>query len=175
MSIKSLWFFRLFFLGLLCSSIPLAGCSFGGGVPQWSGSGFIRRELLEYQKVAVLPFQGDTKGEASDAFAATFHEKFPQIELVRRERVLEVFQEQELYSDRIDEATRRKIGQVFGVQAFIVGNVYYPSLLRWLLQIQVTDVERGEVTGRSFVEVNYVGAEGVEEACKIAVKNLVLR
>jgi TolB-like protein len=144
-------------------------------VPQWSGSGFIRKELLENKKVAVLPFHGDSKGEASDAFAETFHEKFSQIELVGREQVLEAFQEQELYSDRIDEATRRKIGQVFGVQAFIIGNVYYPSIFRWLLQVQMVDVERGEVMGRSFVEVNYAGAERVKEACKIAVKNLALR
>jgi hypothetical protein len=174
MSIKSL-FFRFFFLGLLCSSITVTGCSFTGGVPQWSGSGFIRKELLEYKKVAVLPFKGDIKGEASDTFAETFHKRFPQIELVGREQVLEVFQGEELYSERIDEATRRKIGQVFGVQAFIIGDVYYPSLLRWLLQIQVMDVERGEVMGRSFVEVDYIGAEGVKEACEIAVKNLALR
>jgi len=175
MSIKSLWFFRLFFLGLLCSFITVAGCSFSGGVPQWSGSGFIRKESLEYKKAAVLPFQGDSKGEASDAFAENFHEKFPQVELVRREEVLKAFQEQNLYSDWINEATRRKIGQLFGVQAIILGNVYYPSILRWLLQIEVIDVETGQVMGRSFVEINYVGAEGVKEACKIAVKNLALR
>jgi len=175
MSIKSLGFFRLVFLGLFCSSITAGGCSFTGGVPQWSGSGFIRKELLEYKKVAVLPFQGDSKGEASDSFAESFQEKFPQIELVRREQVLQAFQEQDLYSDRIDKATRRKLGQVFGVQAFIIGNVYYPSILRWLLQIQVIDVETGEIMGRSLVEINYVGAEGLKEACKIAVKNLVLK
>jgi len=175
MTIKSLGFFRLVFLGLFCSSITVAGCSFTGGVPQWSGSGFIRKELLEYKKVAVLPFQGDSKGEASDTSAENFHEKFPQIELVRREQVLQAFQEQDLYSDRIDKATRRKLGQVFGVQAFIIGNVYYPSILRWLLQIQVIDVETGEIMGRSLVEINYVGAEGLKEACKIAVKNLVLK
>ncbi len=172
MSTKRPWFFRLVFLGLLCSSIVVIGCSFTGGVPQWSGSGFIRKELLEYKKAAVLPFQGDTKGEASDTFAENFHKKFPQIELVKREQVLEAFQEQDLYSYRMDEAIRRKIGQVFGVQAFIVGNVYYPSILRWLLQIQVIDVESGQVTGRSFVEINYLGAEGVEEACRIAAQNL---
>jgi len=175
MSIKSLWFLRLFFLGLLGSSITLAGCSFNGGVPQWSGSGFIRKELLEYKKAAVFPFKGDTRGEASDAFAESFHEKFPQIELVRRDQVLEAFQEQELYSDRIDEATRRKIGQVFAVQALIIGDVYYPSIFRWLLQIQVIDVETGEIMGRSLVEVNYVGAEEMRQACRIAAQNLTQR
>ena len=175
MSTKSLLFFRLLFLGFFLSLIIVAGCSFSVGVPQWSGSGFLRKELLEYKKAAVLPFQGDLKGEASETFAENFHEKFPQVELVRREEVLKAFQEQNLYSDWINEATRRKIGQLFGVQAIILGNVYYPSILRWLLQIEVIDVETGQVMGRSFVEINYVGAEGVKEACKIAVRNLALR
>ena len=175
MNAKGLLLFRLLFLGLFLSLITVAGCSFTGGVPQWSGSGFLRKELLEYKKAAVLPFQGDSKGEASETFAENFHEKFPQIELVRRDQVLEAFQEQDLYSDRIDEATRRKIGQVLGVQALIVGDVHYPSIFRWLLQIQVIDVESGEVMGRSFVEINYVGAEGVKEGCRIAAQNLTRR
>jgi TolB-like protein len=155
--------------------MTVAGCLFTGGVPQWSGSGFIRKELLQYDKVAVLPFQGDKKGEASDTFAENFREKFSQIELVKREQVVEVFQEQDLYSDRLGEATRRKIGQVFGVQALIIGNVYYPSIFRWLLQIQVIDAESGQVMGRSFVEINYLGAEGMRDACRIAVENLALQ
>jgi hypothetical protein len=53
-----------------------------------------------------------------------------------------------------------------------MGDVYYPSILRWLLQVQIVDVETGDVMGRSFVEINYMGAEGVKEACKIAVQNL---
>jgi len=175
MSTRHSWFFRLFFLGLFCSSVIIAGCSFTGGVPPSNGSGFIRKESLGYKKAAVLPFQGDTKGEASDAFAEDFHERFPQIGLVRREQILTAFQEQDLYPDRIDEVTRKKVGEIFGVQALITGNVYYPSILQWLLQIQIVDVETGEIMGRSLVEINYVGAEGMKEACKIAVKNLVLR
>jgi len=171
-SAKSIWFFRLFFLGLFSSTIVVAGCSFRAGVPQWSGSGFVRKETLEYKKVAILPFQGDTKGEASNTFAESFHEKFPQIGLVRREEVLEAFQEQDLYLDRIDEGARTKIGQVFGVQALIAGNVYYPSVLRWLLQIQVIDVGTGEVMGRSLVEIDFMGALGKKEACQIAVQYL---
>ena len=175
MVIRSSSFFRLFVLGLLGTSMSVAGCLFTGGTPPWSGSGFIRKELLEYKRVAVLPFRGDPKGQVSHAFAEDFHKKFPQIGLIGREEVLGAFQEQELYSNRIDETTRRRVGQVFGAQALIAGDVYYPSILRWLLQIQVIDAESGEITGRSFVEINYAGAEGVKEACKIAVKNLTLR
>lgn len=153
----------------------LSPVSFTGGVPQWSGNGFIRKELLEYKKIAVLPFKGDPKGEASNTFAQTFHEKFEPIALVGRKRLLEFFKEKNLYPDQLTEVTRREIGEVFGVQALILGNVYYPSILRWLLQVEIIDVDTGEVMGRSTVEVNYIRAEGVKEACRIAVQNLRLK
>jgi hypothetical protein len=144
-------------------------------VPQWSGSGFIREEFLDYKKVVVLPFKGDTRGEASDAFAERLHEKFPQVALFEQKQLLGIFEEQDLYPGKLNESTRRRIGKVLGVQALIMGDIYYPSILRWLLQVQIVDVETGEVMGRSFVEINYMGAEGVKEACKIAVQNLTLR
>ena len=85
------------------------------------------------------------------------------------------FWEKDLYSDRLNEATERKIAEDFGVQALIIGDVYYPSVLRWLLQVQIIDIETGEVMGRSLVEVDFVGALGVKPACRIAVQNLTPR
>ena len=175
MNIRRLLMLSLVTFGLLCSSIFATGCSFTGGVPQWSGNGFIRKELLEYKKIGALPFKGDPKREASDAFAQTFHEKFEPIALVGRKQISEFFKEKDLYPDQLSEVSRREIGEVFGVQALILGNVYYPSIVRWLLQIEIIDVETGEVMGRSTVEINYIGAEGVKKACRIAVQNLRLK
>jgi TolB-like protein len=166
--------FYIVFIALFCVSI-VTGCSSTGWVPQWSGSGFIKKEFLDYKKVAVLPFKGDTKGEASDTFARSFHERFQQITLVDRKQLLGIFQEQDLYSDRLNKATERKIAEDFDVQALIVGDVYYPSILRWLLQVQIIDIETGEVMGRSLVEIDFMGALGVKQACRIAVQNLTLR
>ena len=174
-AMKTSSLFHIGFAGLFCFSIIATGCSSNGWVPQQSGSGFIKREFLDYKRAAVLPFKGDTKGEASDNFAQSFHEKFPRTALFDRKQVLEIFQEQDLHADQLSEATRRKIGEDFGVQALIIGNVYYPSILRWLLQVQIIDVETGEVMGRSAVEINYMGAEGVKQACRIAVENLTLK
>jgi TolB-like protein len=163
---------QIFFIGLFCISIIAIGCSSTVRVPQWSGSGFIREEFLDYKKVAVLPFKGDTRGEASNAFAESLHEKFPKVALFEQKQLLGIFEEQDLYPGKLNESTRRGIGKVLGVQALVMGDVYYPSILRWLLQVQIVDVETGEVMGRSLVEINYMGAEGVKEACKIAVQNL---
>lgn len=172
MNMKKLWLSRFVSIGLFCIFMIVSGCSSTGWVPQWSGSGFIKKEFLDYKKVAVLPFKGDTKGEASDTFAQNFHERFQQIALVERKQLLGIFEEQDLYSDQLSEATRTKISEVFGARALIIGDVYYPSILRWLLQVQVIDIETGEVMGRSLVEINFMGAEGKKEACKIAVHNL---
>jgi hypothetical protein len=67
------------------------------------------------------------------------------------------------------------MGEDIGVQAVIAGDVYYPSILRWLLQVQIINIETGEVMGHSAVEINYMGAEGVKQACRIAVRNFTLR
>jgi len=159
-------------LGLVCVSLIVAGCSSTVRVPQWSGSGFLKKEFLKYKKVAVLPFEGDSKGETSEDFARAFHEKFPQIELVESKQLLEVFRKEDLYPNRVNEATRRKIQESFGVQALVMGNVYYPSIVRWLLQVQIVDVETNEVLGRSLAEIDFMGAGGRNEACKIAVQYL---
>jgi hypothetical protein len=58
------------------------------------------------------------------------------------------------------------------VQALVVGNVYYPSIVRWLLQVQIVDAETNEVLGRSLAEIDFMGAEGKKEGCKIAVQYL---
>ena len=160
------------FLGLLCVWAIVAACSSTVKVPLWSGSGFLRKEFSGYKKVAILPFEGDSKGEASEDFTQAFHEKFPQMELVGPKQLLEVFRKEDLYPNRVNDATRRKIQESFGVQALVMGNVYYPSIVRWLLQVQIVDAETNEVLGRSLAEIDFMGAEGVKEGCKIAVQYL---
>jgi len=166
------WRVRLFLLFLLM--IIVTGCSIKLGVPKWSGSGFVRKEFLEYKSVAILPFEGDDSGEVSSAFALSFHEKFPQISIVDQEHVLEVFQDQPLDPDRLDEESRLRIGNTLGIQALIAGKIYYPSISRWLLQITILDIETGKMMGRSLVEINFMGAMGKKEAARFAVEKLTV-
>ena len=157
----------LFFLMII-----VTGCSLKMGVPQWSGSGFVRKEFLEYKSVAVLPFEGDDSGEVSNAFALRFNERFPQISIADRKWVLEVFRGQVSTLDRLDEEARLRIGNTLGVQALITGNIYYPSITRWFLQVVIFDIETGKVMGRSLVEIDFMGAMGQEEAARFAVEKL---
>ena len=157
------------------------GCSDGGsivqavGVPQWTGSGFLKKEFLEYKRVAILPFEGDPEGETSDTFRRSFQARFPEMTLIRRSHVLKKFQEQDLYYGRLDKATRSEIGTFFDVRAVVMGSVSYPSVLRWLLQVVIVDTESDVVLGRSYVEINFLGAEGMPKGCELAVQSLVVR
>ena len=160
---------------LLCSIAFVTGCSLNQKVPQWSGSGFIRKEFLGYKTVAILPFNGDPTGEVSDTFALRFQDKFPQIATVDRRELLKAFQNEDLYTDRFDEAKRAKLRKVFGIDAVVMGDVYYPSIVRWLLQVKVIDVKTDVVMGRSLVEIDFMGAEGMKQACNLAVQMFTLR
>jgi len=165
------------YLVVLVSLISISGCSLTQeiGVPQWTGSGFLRKEFLEYKRIAILPFEGDPTGEVSDTFHRSFHERFPQMTLAGRKQVLERFQEQDVYYGRLDKATRSEIGKVFDVQAVVMGSVYYPSILRWLLQVIIVDTETDTVLGRSYVEINFMGAEGMKKGCDLAVQQLIVK
>jgi hypothetical protein len=169
------------YLLLLVPFLVASGCSVGDsvvqavGVPQWTGSGFLREEFLGYKRVAILPFEGDPEGQTSDTFRRSFQARFPEMTLIRRSFVLKKFQEQDLYYGRLDKATREEIGTFFDVQAVVMGSVSYPSVLRWLLQVVIVDTESDAVLGRSYVEINFLGAEGMSKGCDLAVQSLTVR
>lgn len=159
--------FFLIFLVMGCSTIK-------AGVPEWSGSGFLRKEFLEYKSVAILPFEGDDSGEVSDAFTESFHERFPQIAIVDRKRFLEVFRGPAWNTGQLNNAMREKVGKTLGVEALVTGDVYYLSILRWLLQVEIVDTGTGKMIGRSMVEINFMGAEGKKQGTRFAVEKLTL-
>ena len=163
----------LFSLLSLCLFI-VTGCSSNFGVIQSSGSGFLRKEFLEYKSVAVLPFGGDDSGEVLRAFTESFHEKFPQISIVDRKRVAEYLREQPLDLGQADDATRARVGKTLEAQALITGNVYYPTIGRWLFQVIILDTETGRVMGRSLAEIDLMGALRKAEGARIAVEKLTL-
>ena len=161
-----------FFILSIAITFSHTACSFIKSPPQGSGSGFVREEFLEYGAVVILPFQGDETGEVSDAFALTFHKRFPDMDIFGGKKILKILGEYDPGSFQLDEKTRMKIGEKVGAQAIVVGSVYYPSITRWLLQIKIIDTKTGGVLGHASAEINYMGAMGFEEGCDLAVRNL---
>jgi hypothetical protein len=168
------WRISLPIVLLLFLMVLVESCQFKQGVPQWSGSGFLRKEFLEYRGIAIFSFEGDDSGEVTDAFIESFRERFPQISIIGPQRVLEVLRSEGLDPKELDESARAKISSMLGTQALITGNVYYPSIVRWLLQVVIFDTETGRVMGRSLVEINFMGAMGIKEGARFSVEKLTL-
>ncbi len=122
-----------------------------------------------------MPFEGDEEGEASDTFALFFREKFPQVEVIGRKEVQGGFKEPYFSPNRLDPETRMKIRKAFDVQAVIAGSVYYPSIARWLVQVMIIDVQTGSWLGQSSAEIDFAGALGLKEGCRLAVESLKLK
>ena len=139
------------------------------------GSGFLRKEFLEYENVAILPFEGDDTGEVSKAFARNFHKRFPQISVLGGRTFLDDPKAEKCNLYQMDDATRLKIGRRVGAQALITGTIYSPSILSWFLQVKIMDVEAGRMMGRSTVEIHSLGAADTEEAGRLAVEKLSLQ
>jgi hypothetical protein len=144
------------------------------GCAQSGGSGFLRKEFLEYENIAVLPFEGDDTGQVAKAFARNFHERFPEISILGGRQFLDNPQEEKPNLDQLDDATRLKIGRRVGAHALITGRIYSPGLLSWYLQVKIIDTETGQVLGRSMVEIDSLFATDIEKAAHLAVEKLSL-
>jgi hypothetical protein len=142
---------------------------------QSGGSGFLRKEFLEYENVTILPFEGDDTGEISRAFARDFQKRFPQISILGGRKFLDDPREEKFNLYQLDDATRLKIGRRVGAQALITGAIYSPSILSWFLQVKIMDVETGRIMGRSTVEIHSLSATDIEEAAHLAVEKLSLQ
>jgi hypothetical protein len=154
----------------LCLFLLIALCVMGCAQP--SGSGFLRKEFLTYENIAVLPFEGDDTGEVAKAFGRNFHERFPQISILGGRQFLDNPQEEKFNLNQLDDATRLKIGRRVGAQALITGIIYSPSVLNWYLQVKIIDTETGQVLGRSMVEMDSLFSTDIEKATRLAVEKL---
>lgn len=78
---------------------------------QSGGSGFLKKEFLKYEDIAVLPFEGDDTGEVAKAFARNFHKRFPQISILGGRQFLDNRPEEKINLNQLEDATRLKIGR----------------------------------------------------------------
>jgi len=158
----------IFLCLFLLIALSVMGCA------QSRGSGFLRKEFLKYENIAILPFEGDDTGGVAKAFARNFHKRFPQISILGGQQFLDNPQEEKFNPNQLDDAMRLKIGRRVGAQALITGMIYSPSILSWYLQVKIIDTETGEVLGRSMVEIDSLFSTDIEKATLLAVEKLSL-
>jgi hypothetical protein len=160
------WISLFSFLFLMLSAMA---CS------QQSGSGFLRKEFLEYKSVAILRFERDDSGEVSEAFANNFRERFPQISILSGKVFLDNFRKETFNPNQLDDVTRLKIGRTIGAQALITGSIHSPSISSWFLQVKIIDAKTGRMMGRSTVTFYSLMPTDIREATRLAVEKLSMR
>jgi hypothetical protein len=130
---------------------------------------FTRPELINLSRFAII---GLTP-EQEQYFMASYTKAFPGqvITFVERKRLQEVLSEQDLLKgmDRLNERTRAKLKELFGVEALIMCS-YYDSdgIGRKKLRVRIVDTATGAIVGSVITEA----PDNFSYHCDTAVKAL---
>lgn len=103
---------------------------------------------LRAKRVAVLPFETTVSDYAAsqkvtDEFNLQLG-KLNRFELVERLRIEELYKEQDLAPNRIDQATAVKIGRMLGAHGVILGSVFDYNRGKIGISVKLVNVETGK-------------------------------
>jgi len=133
----------------LLSLIIVCGCA---PVTPYRVTNFFLNEKavfeLRAKRVAVLPFENSSSDysagtKVTDEFNLQLG-KLGYFDLVERLRIEELYKEQDLDPNRIDEATAVKIGKMLGAHGVILGNVIEYNKGKVGISIRLVNVETGK-------------------------------
>jgi len=119
---------------------------FGSGCSTTSEA-VVRPQFATYDRVAILPHLTRAQEEY---FLPLYLAAFPEHAVVERRDLEEALNEQELQPERLSEASRAKMKELFGVQAVVYPN-YTSDEAGTRLALKVIDSETGEITAAILV------------------------
>ena len=158
-------------IGSLCSIsafFVVVGLAILTGCAQNTQALFTKPELITCGRLAVF---GLTP-EQEQIFMASYIKAFPGqvITFVERNRLREILSEQDLLQGRLDERTRAKIKQIFGVEALIMCDYYDGTIgaSRKKLRVRIVDSATGAILGSVITQAR----DNFEYHCNTAVKAL---
>jgi len=129
---------------------------------------FTRPELITHNRLAVI---GLTP-EQEQIFMACYTKAFPGqvITFVERNRLQEILSEQDLLQGKLNEKTRARIKEYFGVEALITCTYYdgAEGIGRKKLRIRIVDSATGAIVGSVITEAS----DNFGYHCEIAIKAL---
>jgi len=138
-----------------------AGCA-----PRKTGALFTRPELITHSRLAII---GLTP-EQEQIFMASYTKAFPGqvITFVERNRLQEILSEQDLLKGRLNEKTRARIKQLFGVEALIMCTYSDGSdgIGRKKLLVRIVDTATGAIVGSVITEAR----DNFSYHCETAIK-----
>ena len=155
----------------LCSFsafLVVAGLVISTGCARKTEALFTRPELITHSRLAII---GLTP-EHEQIFMASYTKAFPGqvISFVERNRLKEILSEQDLLRGRLNEKTRARIKQLFGVEALIMCSYSDESagIGRKKLIVRIVDSATGVIVGSVITE----GRDNFSYHCDTAIKAL---
>jgi hypothetical protein len=144
---------RIRFLCSISAFLVVAGLIISAGCGRRKTEAlFTRPELINHSRLAII---GLTP-EHEQIFMASYTKAFPGqvITFVERNRLQEILSEQDLLRGRLNEKTRAKIKQLFGVEALIMCTYSDESagIGRKKLLVRIVDSATGVIVGSVITE-----------------------
>ena len=116
---------------------------------------------INCQTTAVLPFEGKFVKSATD-YARLYLGKYTDLQIIERDDIVKLLDEQDYYPDRLNEETRAKIKELLGADLLVVGKVWNKSHVsflniflpwrwdkvinkHWYVLIRIVDTETGQI------------------------------
>jgi len=146
----------------VAGTVILAGCG-----PRKTEALFTRPELITHSRLAIIGLTPEQEQYFMAAYTKTFSGQV--ITFVERKRLHEVISEQDLLKglDRLNEKTRAKLKELFGVEALIMC-AYYDSdrIGRKKLRVRIVDSATGAIVGSVITEARDVFSYHSDTAVK---------
>jgi hypothetical protein len=164
MKIKTISLYSISTLLMLAGLVISTGCA---RTPKTQAL-FTRPELITRSRLAVI---GLTP-EQEQIFMACYIKAFPGqiLTFVERTRLQEIISEQDLLQGRLNEKTRAKIKELFGVEALIMCTYYdgAEGIGRKKLRVRIVDSATGAIVGSVITEAS----DNFAYHCDTAIKAL---
>ena len=137
--------FLLFIIAAINIGYFIVGCTFINTTVT------VKPGFSNYRKITLL-WQNGGEGIYENFFLANWMSAFPNQTLVERKEISQVIREQDLLPGRLNNRTRARIHEVFGVDALILvvfhsvdrENLFARRVVN--LSIKVVDTKTGEIT-----------------------------
>jgi len=147
-----------FFLILVCLTI-LTGCH------RKMQALFTKPKLSECGRLAVLGLDPEQEQIFMASYTNAFHRL--AITFVERKRLIDILSEQDLLEGRLNDQTRAKLQQIFGVEALVICHYYDADGVGGKkLRIRIVDSETGAILGSVITRAG----DNFERHCNTAVR-----
>ncbi len=108
---------------------------------------------LGQNRVAVLPLSGPDGSRFADELSIQLG-KLNRFDIVERQRITDLFEEQDLDPSRVDQTTAVQLGEMLGAHAVVMGTVNDYRSGRVSANVRLVTVETGEIAWQGGDDLN---------------------